>query len=98
MVYLVASPPSDVTAVQDGPSSIRVTWTPPSPLGDTTGYRISFTGGGNSDSADVNGGDTNTLLVTGLMEEATYSVSIARTSQLNTCLASLYLLSQAQSS
>ena len=22
-------------AVQDGPTSIRVTWTPPSPLGDT---------------------------------------------------------------
>ena len=47
VVDVAASPPTDVTAVQDGPTSIRVTWTPPSPLGDTTGYRISFTGGGN---------------------------------------------------
>ena len=70
-----------MTAVQDGPTSIRVTWTPPSPLGDTTGYRISFTGGGNSDSVDVRGGDTNTFLVTGLVQEATYTVSIVGTSQ-----------------
>ena len=70
-----------MTAVQDGPTSIRVTWTPPSPLGDTTGYGISFTGGGNSDSVDVSGGDTNILLVTGLMEEATYTVSIVGSSQ-----------------
>ena len=70
-----------MTAVQDGPSSIRVTWTPPSPLGDTTGYRISFTGGGNSNSVDVIGGDTNTFLVTGLVEEAIYNVSIVGTSQ-----------------
>ena len=70
-----------MTAVQDGPTSIRVTWTPPSPLGDTTGYRISFTGGGSSDSVDVNGGDTNSYTLTGLMEEATYTVSIVGTSQ-----------------
>ena len=69
-----------MTAVQDGPTSIRVTWTPPSPLGDTTGYRISI-GGGSSDSVDVSGGDINTFLVTGLVEEATYSVSIVGTSQ-----------------
>ncbi|CAI8037267.1 Kalirin, partial [Geodia barretti] len=37
------SPPSGVTAVQDGPTSITVTWTPPSPLGNTTGYIISYT-------------------------------------------------------
>ncbi|CAI7995276.1 hypothetical protein GBAR_LOCUS1663, partial [Geodia barretti] len=29
----VASAPTDVRAVQDGPSSISVTWTPPIPLG-----------------------------------------------------------------
>ena len=54
-----ASPPSGVTAVQDGPTSIRVSWTPPSPLGDTTGYRIYYTrAGGSSDSVDVDGGNT----------------------------------------
>ena len=81
IVDVAASPPTDVTAVQDGPTSIRVTWTPPSPLGDTTGYRISFTGGGNNGSVDISGGDTNTFLVTGLVEKATYTVSIVGTSQ-----------------
>ena len=70
-----------MTAVQDGLTSIILTWTPPSPLGDTTGYRISFTGGGSSDSADVSGGDTNTFLMTDLVEQATYTVSIVGTSQ-----------------
>ena len=81
LMYIAASPPTDVAAVQDGPTNIIVTWTPPSPLGDTTGYRISFTGGGSSYSVDVSGGDTNTFLVTGLMEEATYTVCIVGTSQ-----------------
>ena len=82
LMYIAALPPTDVTAVQDGPTSIRVTWTPPSQLGDTTGYRISFTGGGSSDSVDVSGGLTNSYtLATGLMKESTYTVSIVSTSQ-----------------
>ena len=76
-----ASPPTDVTAVQDGPTSIRVTWTPPSPLGDTTGYRISFTGGGNSDSVDVSGGNSMShTLTTGLTNGETYTISVVATS------------------
>ena len=74
---LVASPPSDVTAVQDGPTSIRVSWTPPSPLRDTTGYRISYTGGG---SVDVDGGNTNSHTLTGLINGQTYTISIVGTS------------------
>ena len=58
MLYAGASPPSGVTAVQDGPTSIRVSWSPPSPLGGTTGYRISYTGGGSSGSVDVDVGST----------------------------------------
>ena len=70
-----------MTAVQDGPTSIRVTWTPPSPLGNTTGYRISFTGGGNSDSIDVGGGLTNSYtLTTGLSNGKTYTIAIVGTS------------------
>ena len=76
-INLGASPPTEVTAVQDGPTSIRVTWTPPSPLGDTTGYKISFTGGGNSDSVDVSGGDSMShTLTTGLTNGVTYTISI----------------------
>ena len=72
-----ASPPSDVTAVQDGPTSIRVSWTPPSPMGDTSGYRIYYTGaGGSSESEDVDGGNTNTHTLMGLTNGETYTISI----------------------
>ncbi|CAI8054763.1 Receptor-type tyrosine-protein phosphatase F, partial [Geodia barretti] len=60
------SPPTGVTAVQDGPTSITVTWTPPSPLDGITGYTISYTGGGSSGSETVSGGDTNSYTLTGL--------------------------------
>ena len=74
------SPPTDVAAVQDGPTSIRVTWTPPSPLGGTTGYRISFTGGSSSVSVNVTGGLTNSYtLTTGLQGGQTYTISVAST-------------------
>ena len=64
-------------AVQTGPTSIRVTWTPPSPLGDTTGYRISYTGGGgSSDSVNVDGGNTNSHTLMGLSNGETYIISI----------------------
>ena len=70
------SPPSDVTAVQDGPTSIRVSWTPSS---DATGYRITYTrAGGSSDSVAV--GDTNTHTLMGLTNGETYTISIVGTS------------------
>ena len=67
-----------MTAVQDGPTSITVTWTPPSPLGDTTGYRISFTGGSDE---DIDGGSTNSYTLTGLTNGQTYTISIVATSE-----------------
>ena len=64
-------------AVQTGPTSIRVTWTPPFPLGGTTGYRVSYTGGGgSSDSVDVDGGSTNNHILMGLTNGETYTMSI----------------------
>ena len=63
-------------AVQDGLTSITVTWTASS---DTTGYRISYnSSGGDSGSADVSG-DNHTL--TGLVREDTYTISITATFQ-----------------
>ena len=71
-----ASPPSDLTAVQDGPTSIRVSWTPSS---DATGYRITYTrAGGSSDSVAV--GDTNTHTLMGLTNGENYTISIVGTS------------------
>ena len=68
-------------AVQDGPTSIRVTWTPPSPLGDTTGYRIFYTGeeGGSSENEDVDGGNTSSHTLMGLTNGETYTLPIVVT-------------------
>ena len=74
--YIGASPPTEVTAVQDGPTSIRVTWTPPSPLGGITGYRIFYTGGSSNGTVDVSGGSTNSYTLTGLSSGETYTISI----------------------
>ena len=68
--------PTDVTAVQDGPTSIRVTWTPPSPLGGVTGYRIFYTGGSSNGDVGVDGGSTTSFTLTGLSNGETYTISI----------------------
>ena len=68
-----------MAAVQDGPTSITVTWTPPSPLGDTTGYRISYTGGGISHSVIVSGANTSSYILTELSNGHVYSISVVTT-------------------
>ena len=62
-------------AFQDSPTSIRVSWTPSS---DATGYGITYTGGGSSDSVAV--GNTNTHTLMGLTNGETYTISIVGTS------------------
>ena len=70
---VAASPPSDVIAVQDGSTSIMVSWTPSS---GATGYMISYTReGGSSDSVAV--GNTNTHTLMGLTNGESYTISIA---------------------
>ena len=63
-------------AVQEGPTRVRVSWSPPSPLGDTTGYRIYYSGGGSSGSEDISNGSTDNYLLTGLQNGETYNISI----------------------
>ena len=74
----VASPPSDVTAVQDGPTSIRVTWTASS---DATGYRIHYTSDSDSGSETVSDGSIETHTLTGLVNGETYTISMIATSE-----------------
>ena len=72
------SPPSDVTAVQDGLTSIILSWTPSN---DATGYRIYYnSSGGHSGFEDVNGGSTDTYNLSGLQSGGSYTVSIMATS------------------
>ena len=85
----VASAPSNLMAVQEGPTSVRVSWSPPTPLGDTTGYRISYSGA-SSGSVDVSGGSTDTYLLTGLQSGASYTISIVGSSE-HFCSVSLEL-------
>ena len=55
------SAPTDIVAAQDGPTSIRVSWTPPSLQGIMTSYRINYTSSnGSTDSvsiSDISTGD-----------------------------------------
>ena len=75
----VASAPTHLMAVQEGPTSIRVSWSPPTPLGDTTGYRIYYSGG-SSGSVNVSDGSTDNYLLTGLQNEESYTISIVSVS------------------
>ena len=79
-----------MTAVQAGPTSIRVSWTPPSSLGDTTGYRIYYTrAGGSSDSENIDGGNTISRTLMNLTNGETYTISVVGTSTSPTVLPSL---------
>ena len=77
----VASAPANLMAVQEGPTSIRVSWSPPNPLGDTTGYRIYYSDSDSSDSVDVSGGSTDNYILTGIQNGDSYTISIVATSQ-----------------
>ena len=63
-------------AVQDGPTSIIVTWTASS---DATGYRISYTSDSDSGSETVSDGSTETHTLTGLVNGETYTIYIVGT-------------------
>ena len=66
-------------AVQDDLTSVRVSWSPPTPLGDTTGYRISYSGA-SSGTVEVGDGSTDNYLLPGLENGASYTISIVGTS------------------
>ena len=82
MVLSGASAPSNLAliVIQNNYTSVLLTWTPPSPLGDTTGYRISFTGG-SSGSVNVSGGSTDNFTLTRLRSGEMYNISIVGTSE-----------------
>ena len=75
----VASAPTGLIAVQENATSIRVSWTPPTPLGDTTGYKIYYNGS-SSGNEYVSGGSTDNLLLTNLKSGTRYAIAIKATS------------------
>ena len=63
-------------------ATVNVSWTPPTPLDDVTGYIIYYGGDdGSGDSVSVVGGSTDSYLLTGLQTGVNYSVSIVALSQ-----------------
>ena len=78
----VASPPTNLTyEVQDDFTSILLMWVPPSPLGDTTGYRISYNAvGDSSKSVDISDANTSKYTLSGLEKGKDYNISIVGTS------------------
>ena len=66
-----------MTAVQDGHTSIRVSWTEST---DATGYRIHYTSVSDSGNETVSDGSTETHTLTGLVNGETYTISIVATS------------------
>ena len=75
----VASAPTNIRTVQESLTSTRVFWTP-STQGDTTGYIISYTGG-SSGSVTVSDPNIDNYLLTGLVMETRYTISIVATSE-----------------
>ena len=78
----VAFPPINLMLeVQDDFTSILLMWVPPSPLGHTTGYRISYNAvGDSSKSVDISDGTTSKYTLSGLEKGKDYNISIVGTS------------------
>lgn len=71
----MASSPTCLSAVQDGPTSIRLQWGSPWPPGATNGFRIHYdralTG-----HVDLIGVHNNSYVLTGLHSNASYGIVI----------------------
>ena len=76
----VGSQPLEVSASQEGLTSVLVSWTPPQPLGQTIGYQIYYTGP-TSGNVSVDNVDSSSQVVTGLMNGELYQFFVAGRSE-----------------
>ena len=69
--------PTDVLGYQPIPNTLHVSWTPPSPLGHATGYRIYYNGDdGSSGTLDVSGSMSHSQVLRGLSSGVSYTLSV----------------------
>ena len=69
--------PTDVLGHQPIPNTLHVIWTPPSPLGHATGYRIYYNGDdGSSGTLDVSGSMSHSQVLRGLSSGVSYTLSV----------------------
>ena len=77
LTHVVAAAPSGIVGIANNGTSIDVSWTPPSPLGQVTGYRIYYDGDdGSSGYVDVTGSSSRRHILTRLPSDVAYIVSI----------------------
>ena len=77
---IVASAPENLTLKQVGPTSVRVSWDPPSPPGNTVGYRVSYNLSTATD-IDISDVSTTSTTLTGLENGNYYIISIVALSE-----------------
>ena len=72
-----ADPLTGLSATQEGPTSIRVSWTAPVSGAAVTGYRISYSGGSDQGSVDADASATDhTITIPQPQSPLNYSISI----------------------
>ena len=79
-LYIVAGDPTLTSLDQISPTTVRVTWSPPSGRATVTGYVVHYIGGGSVGTETVPSSPTSTN-ITGLTSGATYTISVEATSQ-----------------
>ena len=80
ILYLtVASAPDSLSLKQDGETTVIVSWTVPTPPGDTTGYRVYYiTDNMNETSIDTN---SSPITLTSLVPLNEYEISVVGLSE-----------------
>ena len=79
-IFPVASSPTCLSAVQDGPTSIRLQWGSPWPLGATIGFRIHYYRA-LIGHVDLIGVHNNSYVLTGLHSNASYGIIVVGLSE-----------------
>ena len=77
----VASGPTGMEVKQEDPTSVRVSWIPPSPPGHTTGYTILYSTGERADTREISGAGVSEARLAGLVVGGEYSISLLANSQ-----------------
>ena len=79
ILYLtVASAPDNLSLKQDGETTVIVSWTIPTPPGDTTGYRVYYTTDNMNETSDTN---SSPITLTSLEPLNEYEISVVGLSE-----------------
>ena len=76
LIYVDVSAPTNVRATVLTPYSVKVTW---DQLSDVTGYLISYTNYASNDSITVNDGSTASYILTNLIQNTHYIITVQAT-------------------